>query len=128
MLQSALLFYKKLQGDLESIGFKVNPYDPCVANRVIDGSQHTVVWHVDDLKPSHKSAQVNDNFHNWLNKIYGDPKIGNVKAIQGKVHTYLAMTLDYSEDEVLRVRMKHYIEMMLKDFQCSLGDKKAKYP
>ena len=35
MLQSALLFYKKLRKDLEGIGFKVNPYDPCVANRTI---------------------------------------------------------------------------------------------
>jgi hypothetical protein len=31
-LQASLLFYKKLKKDLESIGFKINPYDPCVAN------------------------------------------------------------------------------------------------
>jgi hypothetical protein len=29
-LQTALLFYKKLKNDLDSIGFKVNPYEPCV--------------------------------------------------------------------------------------------------
>jgi hypothetical protein len=52
-----------------------------VANRVIDWRQHTVVWHVADLKSSHKSAQVNDNFHDWLNKIYGKQKIGNEKVI-----------------------------------------------
>ncbi len=23
--------------DIESIGFKVNPYDPCVANRIVKG-------------------------------------------------------------------------------------------
>jgi hypothetical protein len=32
MLQSSLLYYKKFRKDIESIGFKVNPYDPCVAN------------------------------------------------------------------------------------------------
>jgi hypothetical protein len=32
MLQSSLLFYKKLRKDLLEIGFIVNPYDPCVAN------------------------------------------------------------------------------------------------
>ena len=32
MLQSSLLFYKKFKKDLESIGFKINPYDPCNAN------------------------------------------------------------------------------------------------
>ena len=51
MLKSAMLFYKKLKKDLESIGFKVNPYDPCMANRMVNGKQHTVTWHVDDLNP-----------------------------------------------------------------------------
>ena len=33
LLRSALLFYKKLRGDLERMGFEVNPYDPCVAKK-----------------------------------------------------------------------------------------------
>ena len=36
LLQSALLFYKKLQKDLEGYGFVINPYDPCVANTMIN--------------------------------------------------------------------------------------------
>lgn len=39
MLQSAILFYKKLRKDLEGIGFKFNPYDPCVANKMAAGKQ-----------------------------------------------------------------------------------------
>ena len=39
MLKSAFLFYKKLRKDLESIGFMVNPYDPCIANRMVNGKQ-----------------------------------------------------------------------------------------
>jgi hypothetical protein len=100
---------------LESIGFKINPYDPCVANRLINGTQHTVVWHVDDLKSSHTSAQVNDNFHNWLNEKYGNERIGIVKAICGKLHKYLGMTLDYSENEVLQIDMQEYVEEMIKE-------------
>jgi hypothetical protein len=53
LFRSALLFYKKLVGDLESNGFVLNPYDPCVANKTINGTQMTVCWHVDDLKVSH---------------------------------------------------------------------------
>ena len=49
MLQSALLFYNKLWKDLEDSGFKVNPYNPCVANKTVRGSQMTVVWHVNDM-------------------------------------------------------------------------------
>ena len=56
MLQSALLFYNKLRKDLEDSGFEVNPYNPCVANKTVRGSQMTVVWHVDDMKISHKTT------------------------------------------------------------------------
>ena len=62
MLQSSLLYYKKFRKDIESIGFKVNPYDSCVANRTFNGKQHTVTWHVDDLKSSHVDPKVNDVF------------------------------------------------------------------
>ena len=34
-LKIALLFYKKIVGDLEAYGFKINPYDPCVSNKNI---------------------------------------------------------------------------------------------
>ena len=53
LLRSALLFYKKLVADLEGNGFLINPYDPCVASKTINGNQMTVCWHVDDLKVSH---------------------------------------------------------------------------
>ena len=33
MLQSSLLYYRKFRKDIEEIGFTVNEYDPCVANR-----------------------------------------------------------------------------------------------
>ncbi len=42
LLRSALLFYWKLVEDLESNGFKLNPYDPCVANKTVNGKQMTV--------------------------------------------------------------------------------------
>ncbi len=65
LLRSALLFYKKLVSDLEGYGFEINPYDTCVANKMVNRSQMTVVWHVDDLKVSHKAA------YGYLGDIYG---------------------------------------------------------
>ena len=54
MLKSAMLFFNKIKKDLEGQGFKFNPYDPCVANKMVnDGKQQTVTIHVDDLKVSH---------------------------------------------------------------------------
>ena len=54
MLRAALLFYKRLRSDLENMGFKINPYDPCVANKLVSGHQMTICWHIGDLKVSHK--------------------------------------------------------------------------
>ena len=62
LLKSALDFYLKLRGELEEKDYVINPYDPCVANEMIDGSQHTVIWLVDDLKCSHKNSFVNTEF------------------------------------------------------------------
>ena len=62
LLVAALLWYRQLKGDLESIGFKFNPYDPCVANRIVKGSQQTIRFHVDDLMSSHIDKRVNDKF------------------------------------------------------------------
>jgi hypothetical protein len=79
-LQAALLFYKKLKKDLEGFGFVINPYDPCVANLTVNGKQHTVTSHVDDIKSSHIDSKVNDDFLLWLEKMYGDKDIAPVKA------------------------------------------------
>eukprot|EP00957_Ditylum_brightwellii_P075229 5716802-Ditylum_brightwellii.AAC.1 len=38
-LRSALLFYNKLVEDLKELGFEVNPYDPCVVNKMIRGNK-----------------------------------------------------------------------------------------
>ena len=56
-LRRSLLFYLKLKGDSEAIGFEFNPYDQCTANKMINGHQMTVVFHVDELKVSHKDSK-----------------------------------------------------------------------
>jgi hypothetical protein len=57
LLRSTLLFYRKPIVELENAGFKLNPYDPCIANNIISSTQMTVCWHVDDLKVSHINPQ-----------------------------------------------------------------------
>ncbi len=36
MIKSTLLFYRKLIKELKEMGFEINPYDPCVANKLVD--------------------------------------------------------------------------------------------
>jgi hypothetical protein len=62
MLMASLLWYKKFRGDLEGIGFEFNPYDPCVANRIMSQKQQTMRFHVDDLMSSHMDPMVNNDF------------------------------------------------------------------
>ncbi|KAG7373398.1 reverse transcriptase RNA-dependent DNA polymerase [Nitzschia inconspicua] len=126
MLQSSLLYYNKFRKGIESIGFEVNPFDPCVANRIVNGKQHTVVWHVDDLKSSHVDPKVNDEFLKWLEEKYASDNVGKVKSVRGKRHDYLAMWLDFSEEGVLQIDMRPYVHSMIEDFSGTIG--KSKQP
>lgn len=116
LLKSALLFYRKLWGDLSSLGFEINPYDPCVANKMVDGSQMTVCWHVDDLKLSHADASKVTEVIEWLKGEYGDLRVS-----RGKTHEYLGMTLDYSSPGKVKVGMADFTMAMIEDFPDDLG-------
>jgi hypothetical protein len=118
MLIASLLWYKKFRKDLEKIGFEFNPYDACVANRTVNDKQHTVRFHVDDVKSSHLDPQVNDEFLKWLNKMYGN--YGEVKATRGKIHDYLGMTFDFSEEGKVKIDMIDYINSMVDDFPVKI--------
>ena len=43
IMKAALLFYLKFVESLTSIGFVFNPYNSCVANKIVNGHQLTVV-------------------------------------------------------------------------------------
>ena len=118
LLISSMLFYKKLRTDLQTIGFKLNPYDICVANRDVEGKQQTVTWHVDDLKSSHKNPKVNDEFIKWLNETYGEH--GKVKEQRGKHHEYIGMTLDYTVEGEVTIDMVDYVKAMVDNFPNDL--------
>ena len=79
MMIASILYYKKFRKDIESVGFEVNPYDICVANRTVNGKQHMVTWHVDDLKLSHVDSKVNDDFEVWCEKCTGVTKLVMLK-------------------------------------------------
>ena len=52
-IESALMWYNMFTEILEKMGFELNPYDKCVANKMVNGKQCTIVWYVDDVKVSH---------------------------------------------------------------------------
>ena len=120
MLIAALLWYKKLRGDLESIGFVFNSYEPCICNRDIDGKQHTVRFHVDDMMSSHMDSKVNDEFLIWLNKMYGE--YSDVKFTRGEIHDFLGVVYDFTEPGKVKVDMVDYVQQMLNDFSVEFSE------
>jgi hypothetical protein len=89
LMRACLLFYRKLRKEMEDYGFKVNPYDPCVANKVTEcGKQMTVIWHVDDLMGLCEDDFKLTKFSCYLAKIYG-PKLS---MHTGQKHDYLGVT------------------------------------
>ena len=42
-LWAVLVFYKKILKDLESQGFELNLYDPCVVHKMVKGKQIMIV-------------------------------------------------------------------------------------
>jgi hypothetical protein len=110
-LRALLLFWKLLTKRQKSWGFEVNPYDWCVANKVINGKQCTILWHVDDLKISHVDPAVVTDVINWLEKVFGVE--GPLTKTRGSLYDYLGMTLDFSSEGKVKITMVDYIQNML---------------
>lgn len=92
-MNAALLAYKKLAKLFREWGFKMNPYDPCVWNKMVNGKQLTIIFHIDDLMMSHKNPNILTLYIRKLEKEYArrDP----LTVMRGKVHEYLGMTVDF---------------------------------
>ena len=89
-MQSSLLWWKLLTSTLvEKMGFVLNPYDLCVANKTVNGNQLTILWYVDDLKISHIEKQVVLNTIKQLEEYFG-----NLTVTSGNEHTYVCMKVD----------------------------------
>ena len=90
----------------------LNPYDSCVANKVVNGKQITVCWHIDDLKVLHCDPAQVTIFGEWLSEKYGVAVVTH----RGKVHDYLGMIFDFSLKGKVMVTMMEYIKNIIKDF------------
>ena len=93
ILHEAIIFYNKLSKHLTDHGFVQNEYDICTFNKMVNGEQVTVQFHVDDLKVSHKDQAVLDNFLNDLKSEFGQED--ELTENKGLVHKYLGITIDY---------------------------------
>jgi hypothetical protein len=67
---ASLLYYRKFVKSSMDIYFIINPYDPCVANKIIEGEHMTICFHVDDCKLSHRKKTVMDRMIGYIRQEY----------------------------------------------------------
>ena len=113
MVQASYLFWVNLSRELERLGFEVNPYDWCIANKDMNVKQITVMWHVDDLKISSVDKSLIDNLITSLDARFG--KLKPLSVTRGAIHKYLGMTSDYSTCGKVVISMHKYINELLKE-------------
>ena len=109
-LRAARLFWEKLTSKLQEWGFSLNPYNLCVANKMVKGKQLTVVWHVDNLKVLHVNSQVVEEFG----------KEGELNITRGKVHNYLGMRMNFSVKGQVTIDMIDFVQTMIRDMPADM--------
>jgi DNA-directed RNA polymerase beta' subunit len=90
----------------------INPYDPCVEKKWVEGSQMTIVWQVDDMKVSHANANIVTHLTKYTKGIYVD----EIPIKCGKKHTYVGMDLNLSNDREVIIMMDEYIKECIDEF------------
>ena len=79
---------------------------------MVKGMPMTTVWHMDDLKVSHKNSFEITKFAIYLTKFFGK----NIMVKHGKVNDFFGINWDYSEKGVAKVFMIKYISNIVKEF------------
>ena len=96
---------------LTNRGFIQNPYDICVFNKTeADGSQTTIVLHVDDMFVSNINAEHLRNLNNQLQELYGQTKYK-----EGEVLDYLGLRLDFTVPGEASITMDRAIAEILRE-------------
>jgi hypothetical protein len=118
-MAASLLYYRKFVKSLTDIGFIINHYDPCVANKIIEGKQMTICFHVDDYNLSHSKKKVMDTMIEYLHQEYEsifEDGIGAMTVSRGKLHKYLGMTLDYTVRGQVKIAMFDCVDKIITAF------------
>jgi hypothetical protein len=116
---ASLLYYRKFVKSLTDIDFVINPYDPCVANKMIEGDQMTICFHVHDCKLSHRKTKVMDSMIEYIRQEYEsifEDGSGAMTVSRGKIHKYLGMTLDCTVHGQVKITMFDYVDEIITAF------------
>jgi hypothetical protein len=109
-IESARLWYNMLTNILIQHGYKANPLEPCIMNKIEDGIQCTIIIYVDDLMFTCINQSMMDSTITHLENHLDC----SLKVKSGPIHSYLGLMWDYSEEGKCKVTMDGYINDLLK--------------
>jgi hypothetical protein len=93
------------------MGFELNSYDTCVANKTIDGQQCTIAWYVDNTKISHDDDKLVTKVIERIEK-----KVRKMSVTRWKKHVFLGMDIKFFKDGTATIKMREYIEEAINNF------------
>ena len=111
-MKSARLLCENISDHLvNKLGFIVNPYDMCVANKVIEGKQCTILWHVDDFKVSHPSETI-------VYQVIADleERYGKMAVEHGPEQTFVGMDITFLQNDEVRFCIEGHVIDAIDDF------------
>ena len=85
----SLIHYRNFTKSLTDFGFKINQYNPCIANNMIHGKQMTLCYHVENCKLIHHRSNVNDRIIKWFRQEYEiifEDRLGKMMVSRGNVY------------------------------------------
>ena len=108
MIKSSLLWYEIFSTTFSDLGFKLNPYERCIANKIISENQCTTVWFVDNNKVSHIENSVNS-----MGKDNTEEKFGKLSCNTGKKHTFPGRDIEFIGGNKVALIIPHHIDEYL---------------
>ena len=121
-LESALLWYQLYSSTLQKMGFELNPYDSCIANKIIDGHQCTVAFYVDDNKISHVDPKVVTSVIEEISRHFGE-----LQVQRGNKLDILGMDIEIKNKKV-HISMINHLKNAVKTYEEGLGMLNNKVP
>lgn len=111
-IEAAMLWYQMYTEVLEGMGFEINPYDMCVANKIINGSQCTICFYVDDNKISHVDVNIIKDVISELEKHFGP-----MTTTLGDEFNFIGMNICVNRElKTFSIEMKDMIKKAIDSF------------
>ena len=99
-IQSAKLWHTEITDTLSEHGFKTNPRDPCIFNRMDGPHQFTLLVYVDGLKLICVNKDAVLRMETILRKKYGQ-----FRTTQERITSYLGCSWNYTEEGYVSVSL-----------------------